>query len=181
MVDCGIAFQRLKEYLYDVDYLIITHIHTDHLRKSTYKKIRKMFPNIKVIGNYEVAQTVEVDYIANAGYSVKDLPFNLIPFECIHDVVTYGYIWTIEDKRIIYATDTHDLSLAPVDEPFDYLFIESNHDEKKIKMAKATKGYDPKVSAQRHMSTQKAKEFYYVNRKDKDSELIELHKSERFY
>ena len=66
----------------------------------------------------------------------------------------------------------------------DYMFLESNYDERKLKeLAKQyrTKGYDPALSNLRHLSTQKCKEFYYVNRRDKDSVLIELHMSKRFY
>lgn len=181
MIDCGIPFKNLKEYLYDIDYLIITHIHSDHLNRSTVKKIKEMFPNIKIIANYEVASLVDVDVISNAGYQVKDIDIDVEPFECIHDVLTYGYMLKLNDYDIIYATDTNNMGNVPEDRKFDYIFLESNHDENKIKLAKATKGYDPKKSALRHLSTQKAKTFYFMRRKNKDSKFIELHMSERFY
>lgn len=182
MFDCGVPFKAIKSSLYYIDYLIITHTHSDHLKESTLNQIRKYFPNIKVIGNYEVAQTVPVDVIANSEYVVKGMEsYNLIPFECEHDVLTYGYTFDIKGKRVIYATDTNNLDAISKDDKFDYLFIESNHDEEKIKLAKSTKGYDPKISAIRHLSTQKSKAFYYLHRKSKDSEWIELHKSKRFY
>ncbi|MBS4750993.1 MBL fold metallo-hydrolase [Carnobacteriaceae bacterium zg-ZUI78] len=181
MIDCGVSFNRIKEQLYNVDYLLLTHIHSDHINVSTLKKIKKLFPNILMIGNYEVANYVDIDIIANSGYHVKNVPIDFLPFECVHDVLTYGYMWTMKKKRIIYATDTNNLNNVPNDEKFDYFFIESNYDEDKIKLAQAKKGYDPKMSAIRHLSTQKAKAFYYLRRKNKQSKLIELHKSERFY
>lgn len=180
MVDIGLPFKRIKEYLYDIDYILITHIHTDHIRKATYNQIRKLFPKIKFIGNWQVAQSYDMDYISNSGYPVKELDFELLAFECIHDVITHGYVWEAKGNRIIYATDTNNLDSAPSGK-YDYLFLESNHDETKIKMAKATKGYDPKLSAMRHLSTFKSKEFYYTHRRNRDSVWVELHKSERFY
>ena len=44
LVDIGIPFSTLKPYLYKVNYIIITHIHTDHLRMATYNQIKKLFP-----------------------------------------------------------------------------------------------------------------------------------------
>ena len=41
MVDCGVAFKRLKEYLYDIKYLLLTHIHSDHIKPTTLKRIKK--------------------------------------------------------------------------------------------------------------------------------------------
>lgn len=181
MIDCGVPFKQIKNYLYDIDYLLITHIHSDHIKIKTFEKIKQLFPNIKTIGNYEVACHVDIDIICNSNYIIKDIPIEIIPFECIHDVLTYGYIWTMKKKRIIYATDTNNLNNVPENEKFDYFFIESNHDEDKIKLVVSKKGYDPKLSAMRHLSTQKAKAFYYLRRKNSKSKLIELHKSERFY
>jgi hypothetical protein len=41
--------------------------------------------------------------------------------------------------------------------------------------------YSPYLSGKRHLSTQQAKAFWYMHRRSADSELIELHKSARFY
>ena len=62
--------------------------------------------------------------------------------------------------------------------------MESNHDEAKLEAVRgkqAAGSYDPYLSGKRHLSTQQAKAFYYMNRKSADSELIELHQSTRFY
>ena len=80
-------------------------------------------------------------------------------------------------------TDSNKVEM-PVDIPLDYIFLESNYDERKLaeigkRYAKGS--YDPIANAHRHLSTQKCREFYYVHRRDRDSQLIELHKSSRFY
>jgi ribonuclease BN (tRNA processing enzyme) len=182
MVDCGLSFNKIKDYLYKIKYLLITHIHSDHLNRRTLESIMRKFPWITIIGNYEVHQAFHTNIIANAGFDVVTDDYVFTPFECFHDVLTYGYTWEAEGKKIIYATDTSSLENAPPG-PFDYFFIESNHDEQKLKQAQNDyKGsYSPFLSGKRHLSTQAAKAFYYMNRSSLDAELIELHKSNRFY
>lgn len=183
MVDCGVPFKTIKNHLYDIKYLLITHIHSDHVRITTLKSIKKLFPKITIIGNYEVFQEYGVSIIANAGFEIETKDYTFIPFECVHDVLCYGYTWNWNGIDIIYATDTNTLEHAPK-KKYDYFFIESNHDEKKLETIAgqyATRGYDPIKNAKRHLSTQDAKAFYYLNRKSKDSEFIQLHKSSRFY
>lgn len=183
MVDCGVSFNKIKEHLYDIKYLLLTHIHSDHVKPSTLSKIKELFPTIIIIGNYEVHHTYETDRIANAGYDVVTDDYDFKPFECVHDVVTYGFTWTYEYKSIIYATDTSSMKHAPTGK-YDYIFIESNHAEKKLELAannQSKAGYNPYLSGKRHLSTEQAKAFYYTNRKDRDSEFIELHRSSRFY
>lgn len=182
MVDCGVPFNKINEELYNIKYLILTHIHSDHINKFTLKQIMSKFPWIKIIGNYEVHQTYFVNLIANSGFDVITDDYIFTPFNLVHDVITYGYTWEFEGKRILYATDTSTMEHAPVLE-YDYFFIESNHDESKLDAARNEyKGnYNPYLSGKRHLSTQQAKAFFYMNRKDKESQFIELHKSDRFY
>ncbi len=189
MIDCGIAYTQIREYLYGVDYLIITHIHGDHLKDTTYKKIRKFFPNITTISNWQVSQKLngDVDVVIDWGESETVGEYTFESFEAIHDVVNSGYVFSIEKEgeqyEIIYCTDSRDFSNAP-DKEYDYMFLESNHDENIINAIKNPRkkyGYDVVKNAGRHCSTQKCLGFYYMHRKHEDSELIELHKSERFY
>lgn len=182
MIDCGIPFQKMKQALYSVKYLLITHIHQDHLNIKTLEQIMAKFPRIKIIGNYEVHQLWMCNHIANAGYEIETDDYTFFPFECVHDVLCYGYTWNFEGNEIIYATDTSTLEYAP-NKKYDYFFLESNHDEEKLEKARnQSKGsYNPYMSGKRHLSTQQAKIFYYTHRKSPYSPLIELHQSVRFY
>ena len=183
MIDCGIPFKKMKEDLYKVDTLLLTHSHSDHIHPATLKSIRKEFPRIKVYGNAHVAYQYDVDIVI--GTARVRLPKNreVIPVEGRHDVpVTYFYI-IMNGLNIMYATDTMKVE-NPLDLPLDYVFLESNYDETKLReLGKQYKrrGYDPIKSSMRHLSTQQCKEFYYVNRRDAASPLIELHQSHRFY
>lgn len=180
IVDVGVPFSTIKPYLYRVNYILITHIHSDHLNKATVKKIRQLFPHIEIISHWQVAQHVDVDHIINAGYQLFTDEYTFNAFELKHDVECYGFYWEVDGQNVIYATDTNNLNNAPNDK-FDYLFLESNHDLAKIRQTKPTRGYDPRLSALRHLSTFDSKQFYFTHRRDRDSEWIELHKSERFY
>lgn len=182
MVDCGVPFGNIKEHLYGVKYLLLTHIHTDHVKPSTLERIKKLFPRITIIGNYEVHQMFGVHQISNEGFPIETEDYIFEPFKCVHDVVTQGFSWKYGDQSILYATDTNNMDYAPSGK-FDYFFLESNHDEKKLELAgqQAMGPYNPYISGKRHLSTQQAKGFYYTNRRNRDSEFIELHKSSRFY
>lgn len=183
MIDCGLPFKMIKKELYNIKYLLITHVHSDHLKIKTLMKIVERFPHIKLIGNFEVHQAFKMNVIANAGIDIAFDDYTFSPFLCLHDVLTYGYCWTnSEGEEIIYATDTASLEHAPV-KKYDYFFLESNHDQKKLEEVRNSfkGGYNPYLSGKRHLSTQQAKNFFYSNRKSIDSELIELHKSKKFY
>ena len=100
LVDCGVPFKHLKPHLYNVKYLLLTHIHSDHINPTALRNIRKLFPHIRVIGNYEVGQHFELDHIINAGYPIDLGDYTFEAFECVHDVVTYGYTWEFENQSI---------------------------------------------------------------------------------
>jgi ribonuclease BN (tRNA processing enzyme) len=182
MVDVGVPFSKIKNDLYDIRYLLITHVHSDHLNKKTIQQVAENFPRIKIIGNYEVHSAYNCNIIANAGFDIITDDYIFHPFECIHDVVCYGYTWTFEGQEIIYATDTSTLEHAP-EKKYDWMFIESNHDEQKLEAVRnENKGsYNPYLSGKRHLSTQQARAFFYLNRRNRDSQFIELHQSSRFY
>ena len=183
MFDCGVPFSHMKEDLYKVDTLLITHSHSDHIKPATLERIRKEFPGITVFGNADVAYQYDVDMV------VGTKPFSLrkrrkvIPFDGVHDVPVTGYIVQMKGLNILYMTDTARVN-PPGDYLLDYVFLESNFDERKLRQeAKRYKkhGYDPYLSVTRHLSTQKCKEFYYTHRRNEESKLIELHQSQRFY
>lgn len=62
LIDLGLPYVRYKEinvnFFLDVDYLIITHLHSDHLNPSTLKKILKEYPNVKIIISQALAKDI---------------------------------------------------------------------------------------------------------------------------
>jgi hypothetical protein len=93
-------------------------------------------------------------------------------------------MWNVTDLLSTYATDTSKIDNPYPDRKYDYIFLESNYDDKKLEAigpGYMKRGYDPFWNARRHLSTKDCKTFYYMNRKTADSPLIELHMSKRFY
>ena len=141
------------------------------------------FPRIKIYGNYDVAyQYPTVKVIGTKAFKLRDGTI-ITPFEGTHDVPVTYFVIQKGDTNLFYATDTCEVS-NPLGIKFDWFFLESNYDEKKLEISARKykrKGYDPTESSLRHLSTKQCKTFYYLNRRNKDSVLIELHMSERFY
>lgn len=183
MIDCGIPYNRMKEELYKVDTLLITHAHSDHVKRQTLERIRAEFPRIKVYANANVAYRYDIDKVVGTAQFQLSRHRTVIPFDGVHDVPVTGFVIKMKGVNILYMTDTSVVKM-PADIPLDYVFLESNYDERKIReQAKnyARKGYNPYESVYRHLSTQKCKEFYFVHRRNTESKLIELHQSHRFY
>lgn len=183
MIDCGIPFSRMKEDLYLCDTLLITHTHSDHINKKTLLRIMEEFPRISIYGNYDVAYQYHVNHIVGSkAFELKD-GTRVTPIEGVHNVPVTYYVIQKDDVNILYATDTCKVE-NPLGIKFDYFFLESNYDEQKLRLSAnryKRKGYDPTESSLRHLSTKQCKTFYFINRRNKDSKLIELHMSERFY
>ena len=186
MIDCGIPFKSMKEDLYKCKYLFITHSHSDHLNISTFKKIRKSFPRIKILGNYQVNQKLDIyGYNVDIVTTENEIEFDditLYPFEVLHNVLTQGVTIKVKDIDVIYVTDSAGNKTWRKGK-YDYLFLESNHDDIKLKEVcnNSKHGHFQFNNSKRHTSTSESKAFYYMNRRSEKSAWIELHKSERFY
>ena len=182
MVDCGLAYARLKDELPKCKILFITHIHSDHLNMRTYQQIKAHYPGIKVFGNREVAAKIDVDYLVTAEPFTFRKQWVLTPFEVPHNVLTHGFtLHTKNGADAIYVADSAGTRTWP-DEQFDYMFIESNHDETIVNQVKnADYGYDVFQNAKRHTSKQESRQYFYTHRKTVEAEWIQLHKSKRFY
>lgn len=87
LVDLGLPYKTYNEYhpafFLDVDYIILTHHHGDHLNPSTLKRIMDNHPHIRVIISDEMK-----DYIMSERYKpeyIKREPNSIVPFG--HDPV----------------------------------------------------------------------------------------------
>lgn len=183
MIDCGIPYKKMKPDLYKCDALLITHIHSDHVKSSTLYKIRQEFPNIQVFGNWEVAERWPVDkIIGEKPFVIKRGNVQVTPVYGKHDTTVNYFALDFDGFKVFYATDTAEVH-NPTDDKFDAIFLEANYDEKILKqLAKnyASGRYDPYESVYRHLSVKTCKEFYFSNRRTPGSPLIELHQSARF-
>ena len=191
MIDCGIAFSKMKEELYRCQYLLITHDHQDHVKPAVLRKIVEQFPNIEIYSTYKVARINDAVTAINTDY----LPITLARANCEmwavpvpHNTVCFGYVLAFDDLNVLYATDLKNTDeLSQFTEKgklrYDYTFLEANYDETKLRMlGDSWHGqYNAYVdSSERHLAKDETLRFYAKYRKE-GGELIELHKSTRFY
>ena len=184
MVDCGVDFGLIRNKMFGIRYLLLTHRHNDHVNKFTLHLIKRVFPEIVIIGNEDVNAFVGVTKVASNNFPVSVEGYVFTPFRLQHTVPTTGYAWSYKGKDIIYATDTSSMGNAPMGKGYDYFFIESNHDiyaYHKIKEWAQQQGRLPFTECDKHLSRQEAYAFYEFFRKNDDAVLVELHKSELFY
>jgi len=191
MIDCGIAFSKMKEELYKCQYLLITHDHLDHVKPAVLNQIVEQFPNIEIYSTYKVARINDAVTAINTDY----LPIWLAKASCNmwaipvpHNTLCFGYVLQFEDLDVLYATDLKNpKELVTFSERsgirYDYTFLEANYDETKLRLLgdEWHGQYNAYVdSSERHLSKDQSLKFYAKYRKE-GGEYIELHKSTRFY
>lgn len=197
MIDCGVPFSWLEQKditRYKVDFLIITHRHSDHLRVPTYNRLHREYPNIKVITNQEVQDFLiehdshyYVDYIIASGLTINigDLEINFL--ENLHGVDTQGTIFIENNQVLLYATD---LSTTAFYEQFlearelkvDISLLENNYDFAKLEeqLEKNSGGYDKLGAQTRHLEHEDYHSF--IARFVKENAIKEeLHQSSSLY
>ena len=102
MFDCGIPYKDMKEELYKVDSLFITHSHSDHVKPATLAAIHKDFPRIKVYANANVAYQFDVDVVVGTAKIKLKKNRVVIPFDGVHDVPVTGYIIVFSIFKYLY-------------------------------------------------------------------------------
>lgn len=182
MFDVGVPLKNIKQYLLNINYLLITHVHSDHINAGTLKHIVQNYPNITVMANREVAKKFPSLVHKVIGPNERMLIDDdiLETFWAPHSVDCLGYVITYkDDERLLYCTDVYSMKHCP-DYLFDYILLESNYNNTKLQAIQDS-GYRQASNSLAHLSTQESKAFYYSHKRSIDSVYIELHKSERFY
>lgn len=131
LIDMGIPLIRLKEELKEVgknldqiDAIIFTHDHTDHISGIKFLPQNKMY----ALEGTLPGKTVNVIELYKT-FKVKD--FSITPVKISHDAINpCGYILECENEKMVYITDTGYIldETYPLLKNPDYLILESNHD-----------------------------------------------------
>lgn len=148
MLDCGLNYTKIKQYLDNIKIIFCCHIHQDHLKKTTIKRIAYEKPNIKfLVGNFLVNELVKLGvnkkniitfdigkWYGIGAFKVKmDYLFHDVPNNCLHIEFKNG-------EKLFYATDTSSIEHIEA-KNYDLYLIEANYDtdeelRKKIKQDK---------------------------------------------
>lgn len=201
MIDAGLGDKDIGSALDEIDYLLITHRHGDHLNLGALKKLHKRKPwklDKCLYVNEDVKQKIIESHNTRFDYVPKDehiignesifqletdeYTYEVETFKLEHDVENQGFVITREDGlTMVYATDTNTMKYAPHRE-YDYIVVEANYDEDKIFDAMLSENFEDRFRASRnfrHLSIQQFKEFVRTHRHTK-TEIYALHESGAF-
>lgn len=138
LIDAGLPLknieQRINNPLPNIDILIITHTHTDHI-KGINKIITKYNPIILTIAS-DLQEKITKEVTNKEEYIINDIEIKL--FKLSHDTECCGILLKENNKELVYITDTGYLSnkiLKQIKEKNIYI-IESNHDEEMLRNGK---------------------------------------------
>lgn len=185
LVDCGVPYKAIEPYIKQIKLVLLTHIHSDHFRKSTIRRISAERPTVRFGACRWMVKPLmdagvpssQIDPLVPGtmyGYGIC----NIIPFLLVHDVPNCGYKIHFPIGKVFYATDTGNLNgiKAP---RYDLYLIEANHltdeiqEKISIKEAAGEFAYE-KRTARFHLSKEKCDDFIYRNMYSR-SEYAYLH------
>jgi len=128
LIDVGISYCKIKEKLNflgykieDVNYILITHAHEDHIKSLNSFSMKKIFSSVKIPGL--------INNI-NKNEEIKLGSYNITSFPLSHDVACCGYKINYNDETLVYLTDTGyvNYKVLPCIKNATYYIFESNHD-----------------------------------------------------
>ena len=187
MLDCGVAYTKIKPYLKNVKLIFISHIHKDHLLPSTIQKIAYNKPTMKfVTGSKQVVRKLDelgvnrdnIIYLYN--YSWFDLGIIKLKVEPMHhDTENCGLHFKRNGKKGLYVVDTGNIDNVNA-KNYDLYLIEANYKEEVLERHLKECTQEELVYLQRvpktHLSWEQANTFLIENMGEK-SEYQYIHES----
>jgi phosphoribosyl 1,2-cyclic phosphodiesterase len=179
LFDCGVSFKALHDHYKNIDLVLLTHCHTDHMNMKTIKRLAEERPTLRFACCEWLADIIEVNNldILECGKEYDYGAFKVEPIELHHDVPNCGYKVNWGGHKAIYATDTANLDGIEA-RGFDLYFIESNYTEEELQQRIAEKEengefvYEYRVQ-ETHLSKEQADDFILQN--ITDGEYVYLH------
>lgn len=205
LVDIGVPYTTIKDYVDTIEYVFISHKHSDHIRDTTVKTLYRNKPTVKfLIGEYLYDKLIELGIKKSSIHIVENrIKYTLnetirnekqealgkkrlcdISFvKLYHNVDNLGIrMYFGDNKRLFHATDTYTLE-GIVAKDYDYYMVERNYCEelidKEIEDAKLndrfTYAFDSKEN---HLSKQNLYKWLELN--NVSGEVVYLHQSTNF-
>ena len=186
LVDIGVPYSCLKPYVKDIQIVLLTHAHGDHLNLKTLKRLIFERPSLRIgccewmlphLTDFKNVDVYEIGKLYNYG------AFQLSPFKLYHDVPQAGYRLFKDDKKAFHATDTSTLEGITA-KCYDIYCIESNYSEpiakQMIEQAREKGEFTHIIgSINSHLSEEQCNDFFYKN-KGEHSKLIRLHETRSY-
>ena len=185
LVDCGVTFKRLKKYYKKLKLVLLTHIHSDHFKKETIKKLANERPTLRfACCNWLLNPLLECGVnrrnidILEIGTKYNYKLLKVVPIKLYHDVPQCGYRILFDDYKVIYMTDTRTVEGISAKD-YDLYLIEGNYDEEEIEERIKEKQRNCEFvyefrARNSHLSIQQASEFL-LNNMGENSEYVFMH------
>ncbi len=174
LIDCGVPFRALREHVPALKLVLLTHIHSDHFKPSTLRRLAQERPALR----FGCCRWL-VKPLADAGVSTANIDLleagtmygygicSVIPVLLVHNVPNCGYKIHFPIGKVFYATDTNNLNGIQA-RHYDLYMVEANYEDEiireKIAAKQAAGEYAYEVQAmQNHLSKAKCDDFIYRN------------------
>lgn len=185
LIDCGVSFKKLKDVYRDLSIVCLTHIHGDHFKSSTIRKLAIERPTLRfACGEWLVPDLV------NCGVEKKQIDilkadtvynygaFELSPVELSHNVENFGYRIFMDGEKIFYATDTGNLDGIEA-KKYDLYMVEANYTDEELAERIKTKEQNEEFVYEyevrnNHLSQEQTDQFILEN-SGENSEYVYLH------
>lgn len=183
VIDCGVPFSLLKPFLKDIQLVLLTHSHNDHINAQTVRKLAKERPTLRFGCGEWMKDYLEgiknVDYY-ESGQVYNYGSFSISPVTLYHDVKNFGYRIFKDGTKIIHCTDTAHLQGITAKD-YNLYCIESNYNEDTVfqiieKLESEGKFAHQRGAINSHLSEQQCNDFFFKN-KGPESILVRLHET----
>ena len=185
LIDCGVTFKKLEKYYKKLKIVLLTHIHTDHFKKATIRRLAQERPTLRFAccewllkPLLECGVTIRHIDGLKIGTKYDYKLFRIVPIKLYHDVPQCGYRVLFDNYKVMYATDTRTLEGITA-KNYDLYLIEGNYEdeelEERIRRKQQVQQYCYEYRARyTHLSKGQASDFLLQNMGDK-SEYVFMH------
>jgi len=183
LFDIGVPFSMIKPYMYQIQVVLISHVHSDHININTLRKLQFERPSLRIIVGVHMLELLEgfknID-IFDVGKLYDYGEFQISAVKLYHDVPCFGWRVFKGDHKTFFATDTYTLEGITA-KGYNLFLIEHNYNEdtinQSIEAAQARGEYShQRGSFNSHLSEQQARDFIFKNKGEK-YEVLRLHES----
>lgn len=185
LIDCGVTFKKLNECYKQIKIVLLTHIHQDHFNKKTISKLAIERPTLRfACCKWLVEDLIKCGVrkenidVLKIGCKYNYKLFKVVPIMLYHDVPSCGYRIFINNKKVIYMTDTRTLEGITA-KGYDLYLVEGNYSEEELaerikeKISKGEFVYENRVK-QTHLSKEYTSNWLLQNM-DNNSEYVFMH------
>lgn len=180
LFDIGVNFKKLKHIQDEIDYIIVSHEHSDHIDWATLHAMLQFHPMIQVVLPANINIPDKLSYLSAHFIQSKDmvplhltlrsgLKIDVLPVKVPHgNTSSFSYDVTFQSSHLLFSTDLSDTEPLPKLTKYDIIMIETNYDEDEFLSKDGSGG------AINHLSVQQALRYALTHLSDY-GKIIPLH------